>query len=117
MSKRLTDRNEHCFIVERLFDELRDTGLHRLNRERNVSVAGDDDDGSRRTLRSDFLDQFHSVRAGHTYVGHDTGAVKSRRSREEGGGRRKTENENASEVEQKHEKGQAEGGEKRCQKG
>src|SRR3546814_8989348 len=104
MSKRLTDRNEHCFIVERLFDELRDTGLHRLNRERNVSVAGDDDDGSRRPLRSDFLDQFHSVRAGHTYVGHDTGAVKRRRRREEGVGRRKTANANAGAVEQKLER-------------
>ena len=39
MSQRLTDRTEHCLIVERLFDKLGDAGLHRLNRERNVGVA------------------------------------------------------------------------------
>ena len=45
-------RAEQALIVEQALDEVDDSGLHRLDGERHVGVAGDDDDRVRRARSS-----------------------------------------------------------------
>ena len=74
-------------LVERLLDEIDGAGLHRLDRQRHVAMAGDDDGGKAAGLRSQLLQQLDAGHVGHAHVGDQAAALDAREAGKKGGRR------------------------------
>ena len=67
-SHRRLDPVEQQLVVERLFDEVHGAGLHRLNSDRNVAVAGEDDDLKLDGAFGEFSLQLQPAHAGDPHI-------------------------------------------------
>ena len=65
---------QNRLLIERLLDEIDGAGLHRLDRERHVAVAGDDDGGKAAGLGSQLLQQLDAGHVGHAHIGDEAAA-------------------------------------------
>ena len=68
---RLLELVEQPLGVDRLLEEVERAGLDRLDRPRDVALAGDDDDLGLRVELLELADQLDAVDVGQHHVGHD----------------------------------------------
>ena len=64
------DHRHEPLVLERLFEEVHRAEFHRLDRERDVAMAGHHQNREAAASRLHALQQFDAVNAGHPYVRH-----------------------------------------------
>ncbi len=69
--ERLADYAQQPLVVERLFQEILGAGLHRLDGQGNVAVAGDHHHRNAVTASLQLTQQIQSAHFGHAHVGDD----------------------------------------------
>ena len=88
LGQRQSDRLKQDLVVEGLLDEIHHAGLHRLDGERNVAVAGHHDDRGLEAERLEAMHELQAVQARHADIGDHAGRQRPRqRIEEDFGGR------------------------------